>query len=167
MLKIIKAKEEHIDALRLLWSESYGNAYKLLQCGIENFFKSGSQTTVLALDDDVPVGCATVGYFSMMPTPVCISGKYAVIDWVYVRDGHKGKGIDETMMELLVEEIKEMDVGEIFMKAAPEYLTAAGRIGFHENGSLMTLSIEELLRTRIAEVEKYGLRPHSNCHSCG
>lgn len=49
------------------------------------YFENGNQTTVLAVDKNVVVGCATICYIEMMPTFSHVTGKRAHLMNVYTK----------------------------------------------------------------------------------
>ena len=77
------------------------------------YFQEAYQTTVLALEDNKAVGCATICYVSLMPTFDHPTGKRAHIMNVYTREGYRKQGIAIKMMNVLVAEAKQKGVTEL------------------------------------------------------
>jgi|GEM_PF-4296842 len=71
MIKIIKASSEHHSQVTALRYEMLNDINNLLtdnfsddfRTATEAFFTEGNQTTLLAMDDNVPIGCATIVCF--------------------------------------------------------------------------------------------------------
>lgn len=63
----------------------------------EDYFRHGDHTTVLALEEDEVVGCATICYITVMPTFDHPSGSRAHIINVYTRASYRRRGIGRSM----------------------------------------------------------------------
>lgn len=57
------------------------------------YFENGNQTTVLALDDETVVGCASLSYIWIMPTFDHPTGTRAHLMNVYTKSNYRRKGI--------------------------------------------------------------------------
>lgn len=57
------------------------------------YFLSGNQTTVLAYEDGLLAGCASISYITVMPTFDHPTGKRAHLMNVYTRQNFRRKGI--------------------------------------------------------------------------
>ena len=105
------------------------------------YFESGEQTTVIALDGQTPVGCASLSYIWIMPTFSHPTGNRAHLMNVYTRADHRRSGISKKMVEILIEEAKENGVTEISLDA-----TEIGRplyevLGFQASDSCMVMEL--------------------------
>ena len=103
------------------------------------YFESGEQTTVIALDGQTPVGCASLSYIWIMPTFSHPTGNRAHLMNVYTRADHRRSGISKKMVEILIEEAK--GVTEISLDA-----TEIGRplyevLGFQASDSCMVMEL--------------------------
>ena len=101
------------------------------------YFESGEQTTVIALDGQTPVGCASLSYIWIMPTFSHPTGNRAHLMNVYTRADHRRSGISKKM----IEEAKENGVTEISLDA-----TEIGRplyevLGFQASDSCMVMEL--------------------------
>lgn len=108
-----------------------------------NYFLNGNQTTVIAIDEDKVVGCATISYINIMPTFDHPTGNRAHLMNVYTNKNYRRQGIAKQMVSKLIEEAKTKGVTEISLDA-----TEAGRplyknIGFTENKEAMVLEISK------------------------
>ncbi len=103
-----------------------------------SYFLKGSQTTVIAFEDE-PAGCASLCYIDLMPTFSHPTGKRAHLMNVYTREDFRRRGIGEQMMKFLIEEAKERGVTEISLDATDEGRYLYEKLGFKDNGEGMTL----------------------------
>ncbi len=72
-----------------------------------DYFLNGDHLTVLAMDDDVVIGCASMSFIRIMPTFEHPTGKRAHLMNVYTRSEYRRKGIARKMVELLIEKTWE------------------------------------------------------------
>ena len=99
----------------------------------------GEQTTLLTMDGDRAVGCATVCYMTWLPSLGHPSGRRAHLMNVYTAPGYRRQGIARQLVTALMDEAKQRGVTEISLDA-----TEAGRplyesLGFRVNDEGMTL----------------------------
>ncbi len=86
------------------------------------FLRSADQTTLLAFDGDIPIGCATLCYKRCVPTLGHPTGKRAHLMNVYVAEGCRRQGIAKSLVLALHAEAALCGVTEITLDA-----TDAGR----------------------------------------
>ena len=103
------------------------------------YFEEGDQTTILAMECDEVVGCASLSYIWIMPTFSHPEGKRAHLMNVYAKPDYRRKGISKGMVEILIDEAKEKGVTEISLDA-----TAMGRplyesLGFKASDECMVM----------------------------
>ena len=103
------------------------------------YFENGDQTTVLAMDGDRVVGCATICYLFMMPTFAHPSGKRAHLMNVYTIHEWRLHGIAREMVSMLICRAWERGVTEISLDATEEGRRLYERLGFKASGEAMTL----------------------------
>ncbi len=118
--------------------EDYAFSKELVQNSRE-YFLNGDQETVLALEGEKAVGCASISYITMMPTFSHPTGKCGHLMNVYTRELYRGQHIARTMVEMLIQEARKREVTEISLDA-----TTAGRplyetLGFQASEECMTL----------------------------
>jgi len=106
------------------------------------YFEEGDQTTVVAFDDDLPVGCASISYIRIMPTFDHPTGCRAHLMNVYTEANHRRKGISKAMIELLIEEAKEKGVTEISLDSTEMGRPLYEALGFVASGSCMVLELK-------------------------
>lgn len=106
------------------------------------YFENGNQTTVLALDDETVVGCASLSYIWIMPTFDHPTGKRAHLMNVYTKSEHRRKGISKRMVEMLIDEAKENGVTEISLDATEMGRPLYEALGFEENCAGMVLELK-------------------------
>ena len=99
----------------------------------KDYFTSGDQTTVLAQDNGVTFGCASISYITIMPTFDHPTGKRAHLMNVYVRKEYRGKGIAAAMIKQLLVEAKKRNVTEISLDATEMGRPVYKKIGFVDN----------------------------------
>lgn len=104
-----------------------------------DYFLNGDQTTVLALDGDKVIGCASMSYMWIMPTFSHPTGKRAHLMNVYTNSNYRRMGIARTMVNMLIEDAWSKGATEISLDA-----TASGRplyesLGFGTNPDCMNL----------------------------
>ncbi|MCH5288208.1 MAG: GNAT family N-acetyltransferase [Christensenellaceae bacterium] len=102
------------------------------------YLAAGQQTTLLAMDGDVPVSCATLCYITLLPTLSHPTGCRAHLMNVYTASAYRGQGLARRLVTALIEEARSRGVTEISLDA-----TAAGRplyeaLGFRANEEGMT-----------------------------
>ena len=111
-----------------------------------DYFLNGDHLTVLAMDGDRAIGCASMSFFRMMPTFSHPTGKRAHLMNVYIRSEYRRQGIARKMVELLIEKTWEKGATEISLDA-----TALGRplyesIGFTDSTECMVLTRMDFLK---------------------
>ena len=105
-----------------------------------DYFLSGDHITVLAVDGDAVIGCATMSFIRIMPTFDHPTGRRAHLMNVYTRREYRRQGIARKMLELLIGETWNCGATEISLDA-----TAAGRplyesMGFTDSTECMVLT---------------------------
>lgn len=111
------------------FSESFALKSKL-------FFEIDDQTTLLAIDTDV-IGCAKICYMELMPTYSHPTGRRAHLMNVFVRKGHRGKGIASSLVNQLIAEARDKGVTEISLDATKEGHPLYQKCGFHDSSECM------------------------------
>ena len=104
------------------------------------YFLYGDQTTVLAIDNQIVIGCATISYIRIMPTFSHPSGRRAHLMNVYTRNSYRRQGIAYKMCEMLIKDAWDKRVTEISLDT-----TSAGRplyesLGFIGSDECMVLT---------------------------
>lgn len=103
------------------------------------YLEKGDQRTLLAMDGDRAVGCATICYMTWLPTLSHPTGCRAHLMNVYTAPAYRRQGLARQMALALIGDAKGRGVTEISLDA-----TAAGRplyatMGFQPNDEGMTL----------------------------
>lgn len=150
MIQIAKASEDDIHRLMQLRLEMLRIVNNLpadasfspeLVSHSKKYFTSGDQTTVLAYDGDIPVGCASISYITIMPTYSHPTGKRAHLMNVYVKKEYRGEGTARTMVQYLINEAKAKQVTEISLDATEMGKPLYKAIGFTANADGMVMNI--------------------------
>ena len=105
------------------------------------YFENGNQTTVLAFDDEMVVGCASLSYIWIMPTFDHPTGNRAHLMNVYTKPEYRRKGISKKMVETLIDEAKEKGVTEISLDATEMGKHLYEVLGFEKNCAGMVLEL--------------------------
>lgn len=105
------------------------------------YFENGNQTTVLALDDETVVGCASLSYIWIMPTFDHPTGTRAHLMNVFTKSEYRRKGISKRMVEMLIDEAKEKGVTEISLDATEMGIPLYEALGFVKNSAGMVLEL--------------------------
>ena len=146
-MRIINAREALVLALAIRLEmlrevgglpEEHGFPDDLIARTVD-YLKSGDQTTLLAMDDEQVVGCATICYTTWLPTLSHPSGHRAHLMNVYTAPGYRRQGVAKMLVTALMDEAKQRGVTEISLDA-----TEAGRplyeaLGFRPNDEGMTI----------------------------
>lgn len=105
-----------------------------------DYFLNGDHITVLAMDGDTVIGCASMSFMWIMPTFGHPTGRRAHLMNVYTRSEYRRQGIARKMVELLISETWKRGATEISLDA-----TALGRplyesLGFTDSTECMVLT---------------------------
>lgn len=172
MIKIFKANEQNLKDMVNLRIEMLkevnclSDEYKFEDEFIEatrNYFSGDRQSTMIAYNNDEPVGCATMCCIELLPTYRHQTGKRTHLMNVYTKKNFRKQGIASTMLYMLIEEAKENNVTEITLYPTEQVKSLCKRYGFVQSDERMVLNFSELLRKNIADFEKYGC----HIHKCG
>ena len=105
-----------------------------------DYFLHGDQTTVLAIDNSIVIGCASISYIRIMPTFSHPTGKRAHLMNVYTRDDYRRKGIARRMCEMLINDAWDKGVTEISLDATMEGRPLYKNLGFKDSDECMVLT---------------------------
>ncbi len=106
----------------------------------EDFFRNGDQTTVLAFDGDMAVGCATICFITVMPTADHPSGKRAHIMNVYTNADYRRRGIARQMVSMLLDEARKRGVSYVSLDATEQGKPLYRTLGFCDNTENMGIT---------------------------
>ena len=106
-----------------------------------DFLRTADQTTLLMMDGDTPIACATLCYKRCIPTPGHPTGKRAHLMNVYTAPGCRRRGLARRLLTMLHREAERRGVTEITLDA-----TDAGRqlyesMGYAASDECMVLDI--------------------------
>ena len=107
------------------------------------YFLEGDQTTVLALDGEIVIGCATICYFSVMPTFSHPSGKRAHLMNVYTAKEYRKQGIGMKMVNILIDDAWNKGATEISLDATEAGRPLYKKCGFEDSEECMVLVKEK------------------------
>lgn len=103
------------------------------------YFKEGRHTTVLAFDGDEAIGCASICYYSVMPTVSHPGGCRAHIMNVFVDQAYRRRGIAKEMLHMLLDDAQSMHATEISLDATEMGRPLYASLGFRPSGEYMVL----------------------------
>ncbi|MEE5990569.1 MAG: GNAT family N-acetyltransferase [Lachnospiraceae bacterium] len=105
-----------------------------------DYFLTGDQMTVLALDGEETVGCASMSFIRVMPTFDHPTGRRAHLMNVYTRDEYRRQGIARKMVKLLIDESWSEGVTEISLDATVSGRPLYESMGFTDSTECMILT---------------------------
>ena len=106
-----------------------------------DFLRHADQTTLLTMDGDVPVACATLCYKRCIPTLGHPTGRRAHLMNVYVAEGYRRQGIARRLLLALYEEAAARGVTEITLDATDEGRKLYTALGYRASDEAMYLDI--------------------------
>ncbi|MBO4608575.1 MAG: GNAT family N-acetyltransferase [Lachnospiraceae bacterium] len=104
-----------------------------------DYFLNGDQTTVLAMDGEIVIGCASISYIRIMPTFSHPTGKRAHLMNVYTQITYRRQGIAHRMCEMLIQDAWEREVTEISLDATTTGRPLYKSLGFTDSNECMVL----------------------------
>ncbi len=107
------------------------------------YYAAGDQTTILAMEQEEVIGCATLCYIRMMPTFSHPTGKRAHLMNVYTREQYRRQGIAARMVEMLIREARDRGVTEISLDATESGRLLYEKLGFTPSQECMVLSLRD------------------------
>ncbi len=108
-----------------------------------DYFLHGDHMTVLAMDGDAVVGCASMSFIRIMPTFAHPTGKRAHLMNVYTRSEYRRRGIARQMVELLIDEAWKAGATEISLDATVSGRPLYESMGFKNSTECMVLTREQ------------------------
>ena len=106
-----------------------------------DFLRHANQTTLLAMDGEVAVACATLCYKRCIPTLGHPTGRRAHIMNVYVAEGYRRQSLGKRLMLALHEEAASRGVTEITLDATDEGRKLYTALGYQASDECMYLDI--------------------------
>lgn len=103
------------------------------------YFLNGDQTTVLVLDGDKVIGCASMSYITIMPTFSHPSGKRAHLMNVYTNPSYRRQGIARKMVNMLIDDAWSKGATEISLDATKLGRPLYESMGFIDSNECMVL----------------------------
>lgn len=127
MLRVVNGKQSDYQFTEELVSES------------REYFINGDQTTVLAIDDDQVIGCASISYVRIMPTFDHPTGKRAHLMNVYTRSEYRRQGIACKMVSMLLDEAWRLGVTEVSLDSTKSGRPLYQSMGFTDSQESMVI----------------------------
>ena len=107
------------------------------------FFRTADQTTLLAMDGDIPIACATLCYKTCIPTMGHPTGRRAHLMNVYTAAGYRRQGIARRLVETLHQEARQRGVTEITLDATDEGRKLYATLGYRASSECMYFDMKE------------------------
>jgi ribosomal protein S18 acetylase RimI-like enzyme len=104
-----------------------------------DYFLNGDQTTVLALDGQSVIGCASMSYMTIMPTFSHPNGKRAHLMNVYTNSNYRRQGIARRMVTMLIDDAWGKGATEISLDATESGRPLYESLGFKDSKECMVL----------------------------
>lgn len=104
-----------------------------------DYFLNGDQTTVLALDGQTVIGCASMSYMTIMPTFSHPTGKRAHLMNVYTNSNYRRQGIARRMVTMLIDDAWGKGATEISLDATESGRPLYESWGFKDSKECMVL----------------------------
>lgn len=135
---VLTLRYEMLRAVNSLISDIFDEQFKNIT---GNYFVNGNQTTVLAMDGILPVGCATICYLDLLPTFSYPTGKRGHFMNVYTKDTYRRQGIAKKMMNTLIFEAKEKGITHLSLDATKDGRQLYYTLGFVDSEEGMELKL--------------------------
>lgn len=119
-------------------SDDYQFSSELIEKS-RNYFSDGNQTTVIAIQDGIIIGCASISYIEIMPTFSHPTGKRAHLMNVYTKEGYRRKGIARKLVRMLIEEAEVKGVTEISLDTTDLGKALYESLGFCKSDECMVM----------------------------
>ena len=105
-----------------------------------DYFLNGDHTTVLALQGNEVIGCASMSYMRIMPTFSHPTGKRAHLMNVYTSEEHRWQGIARKMVSMLIEEAWVQGATEISLDSTDAGRPLYEKLGFKASEECMVMT---------------------------
>jgi len=137
-IRISYATNKHINSLKDIWHECFGDGYEYIDFFFENRFKSIK--TVIALYEEKVVGAAYLMPVKAMEYGVIKSGWYGYA--IGILKEYRKNGIYAMMHEKIMAEISEKNEFYILCPANEKLCEYYSSLGFNEFSYLKTLKLD-------------------------
>lgn len=133
-----------MDCLRAVGNlpEEYGFPDAFIAATRE-FLRTADQTTLLMMDGDIPVACATLCYKTCIPTLGHPTGKRGHIMNVYTAEGYRRQGLARQLMMRLHEEAASRGLTEITLDATADGRRLYTSLGYQPSDECMFFDMKE------------------------
>ena len=108
---------------------------------IRDYWCKGDQITVVAVDGDTLVACATLCRIHVMPTFDHPTGCRGHVMNVYTRAAYRRQGIARTMLTILMDEARRQGMTELSLDATEPGRPLYASLGFTPNAEGMVLRL--------------------------
>ncbi|MBQ8201404.1 MAG: GNAT family N-acetyltransferase [Clostridia bacterium] len=130
-----------MDCLRAVCGEADMSFSDAFMAATRDFLRTADQTTMIVLDGETPVACATLCYVHYIPTPSHPTGRRAHLMNVYTASTHRRRGIARRLLQLLQREAEGRGVTEISLDATDSGRSLYEALGYLASSEAMKLDI--------------------------
>ncbi len=106
-----------------------------------SFLRRDDQTTLVCMDGEIPVACATMCWDARIPTLGHPTGCRAHLMNVYTAPGYRRRGVARRLLQMLHREAQRRQVTEITLNATDEGRKLYEALGFRGNEEAMYLDV--------------------------
>lgn len=107
----------------------------------KRYFLEGNQTTIIALENDKPVACASISYIEVMPTFSHPTGNRAHLMNVYTNADYRRQGVARKLVQMLIDEAKVKGTTEISLDATDLGRPLYEALGFCGSKECMVMNL--------------------------
>lgn len=137
--KILDVRYEAIKEICNL-EESYSFSDEFME-NTKKYYQNAEQTTVLALDEENVVGCATLCYIWLIPTFNHPGGKRGHLMNVYTNRRYRRQGIAYQMLRMLIDDARGNCATELSLDATEVGRSLYQKCGFVASTDGMVLNL--------------------------
>ena len=127
-----------LDCLRAVGPLPMGHAFsEAFIAETRDFLRHADQTTLLAMDGEIPIACATLCYKRCIPTLGHPTGRRAHLMNVYTAEGYRRQGLARQLILALHEEARARGVTEITLDATDKGRRLYEALGYQASEECM------------------------------
>ena len=96
----------------------------------------------IAVENDIIIASCMACVFTTAPLPSCLNGKTAEILNVYTKETYRKKGHAKKLLEMLINELKNIDVEKAFLEYTSDAFSIYEKMGFSLLENQMQLKLK-------------------------
>lgn len=106
------------------------------------YFLEGDQTSIIVMDNNTAIACASMSYYEVMPTFSHPTGKRAHLMNVYTAKEYRRRGIAKKLVEMLINDARENHATEISLDSTDSGRALYKSLGFIESDECMIMRLD-------------------------